>query len=116
MEGFHAPVEDLRRSGKVAHRDDRDAGGAERLGSAAGGEDLDAEGMQPAGELDQTRLVADADQRAFDRRHATPPLVSLTFYTSPADALTRGPLFGFLGLGLRPIPTASTKWFQGCKG
>ena len=64
VQGLHPAVHHLREAGVVGHFDSRDAVVTQQLEGAAGGEDLDAEGFEVAGEVDDAGLVGHADQRA----------------------------------------------------
>ena len=55
MQRLHPAVEHLGEAGDLLHRRDRDAGGAERGGGAAGGDDLPAELRQALREGDDAR-------------------------------------------------------------
>ena len=60
-------VEALGEAGELLDLGHRDAGGGDLAGGRAGGDELDARGVQAAGELLEPGLVVDADQRAADR-------------------------------------------------
>ncbi|MNQ50453.1 hypothetical protein D3C85_643980 [compost metagenome] len=66
MQGLHPAVHHFREAGVVGHFDRGHAVFAQQLEGAAGGEDLDAEGGEFAGEVDDAGLVGHADQRAAD--------------------------------------------------
>ena len=66
VQRLHPPVEDLRRAGELGDVGDLDPGLAQRRRGAAGGEDLDPELAQPAGEVGDPGLVGDRDQRPAD--------------------------------------------------
>ena len=67
VQRLDAAVHHLGEAGEVVDRADRDAGVGERLGGAAGRDDLDAELVgQRAAELDDAGLVGDGDERALD--------------------------------------------------
>ena len=70
-------VEALGEAGHVLDLRDGDARGGDPAGGRAGGHDLDARGVQPAGEVLEPGLVVHADQRATDRTLA-PSVMSLT--------------------------------------
>ena len=61
-----APVEDFGKAGMGGHINHRDAGITQRLGRAAGGEDLDPAGRQRAGEINQAGLVGHRHQGTAD--------------------------------------------------
>ena len=65
-EGLHAAVHHLGEPGVVGDLPDRDAGGGDRLGSAAGGEELDPHLVEAAGEVDESGLVRDGEKGALD--------------------------------------------------
>ena len=67
VQALDAPAQDLGESGHVRDVDHRDALVAERAGRAAGRQQLDAERVQAATEVDQARLVADGEEGAADR-------------------------------------------------
>jgi len=66
MQGLDAAVEHLGETGVVGHVGDGEAGIAQQLGRAAGGEQLDAEGGEFAREIDRAVLVGNADERLGD--------------------------------------------------
>ncbi len=66
MQGLHPAVHHFREAGVVGHFHGGDAVVTQQLEGAAGGEDLDAEGGEFAGEVDDAGLVGHADQRAAD--------------------------------------------------
>ena len=66
VERLDPAVHHLGKAGVGGHLADRDAGLFEMPPRAAAGEDFDARRHQPPGELDQARLVADADERSFN--------------------------------------------------
>ena len=67
MQGLDPAVQDLGRAGELADLDDRHLGLAQGRGRAAGGDQLDALGGEPAAELDQAGLVVHGQQGAADR-------------------------------------------------
>jgi hypothetical protein len=71
VQGLHAPVHDLGGLRVLRHVDYREARFAQRLGGAAGREDLDALGSQSLGKLNDSGLVRDRHQRSFDAQNAT---------------------------------------------
>ena len=66
MQGLDPAVEHFRKAGVFADVDDREAGVAQHLGGAAGGQDFDAGSGERAGEFDQAGFIGHADQGAFD--------------------------------------------------
>jgi len=66
VQRLDAAVHDLRKAREVLDRADLEAGGGERGGRAPGGDELDAEVRQAAGEVDDPALVGDRQQRAAD--------------------------------------------------
>ena len=80
VEGFHPPVEDLRRSGVLGDVGHRNSGGAQRARRSTRREDLRAELGESAREVDDAGLVTDAEKRPLDRAaqgYGLPPLGSL---------------------------------------
>ena len=67
VEGLHPAAQHLRGTGDLAHLGDGPAGGTERLGCAAGGDQLDIVGGERSGEVDEAGLVVDGEERAADR-------------------------------------------------
>ena len=78
VQRLDAAVENLRRAGEIAHRDDRDARLRERPGGAARRQDLHTQLVQAAREVDQSGLVTDTHQGSLDQSH----LVFLPFTIS----------------------------------
>src|SRR5207245_10329115 len=66
MKRLHAPVEHFREAGDVGDLTNRNPRLSEQPGRAAGGDDLDAEPVEPTREIHHARLVVDADQRPAD--------------------------------------------------
>ncbi len=66
LQGLHPAVHDLGEARVVAHLDHLQPGIAQRLGRAAGRQDLDPVRGQRLAELDQALLVGDGDQRPLD--------------------------------------------------
>src|SRR5207302_690457 len=66
VQRFHASVEDLRKAGDIGDVADGQPGCGERLARAAGGDQLDAEIGEAAGEVDQPGFFADTEQGAAD--------------------------------------------------
>ena len=66
QEGFNPSIHHLRESGVVRDLTDRNAGGGDGLGGAAGGEELDAQIGKAAGEVDKTGLVGNREECALD--------------------------------------------------
>ncbi len=64
MKRLDAAVEHFRESGEFGDVFDHDAGVAEELGGAAGGDEFDAEGGELAGEIDESGFVGDAENGA----------------------------------------------------
>jgi len=60
VQGLHAAAQDLRVAGDLLHRGDREPGRDQRPCAAAGRNQLEPQLVQPAGQLDQARLVVDA--------------------------------------------------------
>ena len=81
VERLHPPVEHLGEAGDLGHVHHRDAGLAQQLGGAAGGEDLGAERGQAARELHHPGLVVHADEGASHSSHG----VSLMSHAAAAD-------------------------------
>ena len=75
VQRLDAAVEHFGEAGHVGHVAHRQAGVGQRLARAAGGNQLDVEGGQAAGQVEQAGLVADAEQGATNDaiRHETPP-------------------------------------------
>ena len=63
---LHPAVHDLGEAGVVGHVDHGEAGVAQCLGGAAGGQDFHAARGQSLGEFHQSGFVGDGDQRAAD--------------------------------------------------
>ena len=72
VQRLDAAVHDLRKAGEVGDRAHLDARVGQLAGGAAGGDDLDPQLRQAAGELDDPRLVGDRQQRAPDLRPDLP--------------------------------------------
>ena len=69
VEGLHPAVHYFGEAGVIGDLDDRDAGFAERLGRASGGQDFNPVAHQEAAEFDQTGLVGNGNQgRSEERR------------------------------------------------
>ena len=66
VQRLHAPVHHLRKAGDIAHVLHRQAGFAQRLVRAAGGDELDAALGERAGEVHETGLVGYGKQSAGD--------------------------------------------------
>ena len=66
MQRFDAAVEHFGESGEVGNVFDRDAGIAQQFGSAASGDQFDAEGGELAGEIWQSGFVGDAEKGALN--------------------------------------------------
>jgi hypothetical protein len=66
MQRLDAPIHDLGEAGVVGDLDDAMPGIAQRLGGAAGREDLDAVAGEAGRQLQQPRLVRNGDQGAGD--------------------------------------------------
>jgi len=64
MQGLHPSVHHLRETGVIGHFDGSDTVVTQQLEGTAGGEDLNTEGFELAGEVDDAGLVGHADQRA----------------------------------------------------
>src|SRR5690606_24448908 len=62
VQGLHAAVEHLGKPGALGHVGDGQPRLPEGTGGAAGGEQLDAEGRQAAGEVDDAGLVGNGDE------------------------------------------------------
>ena len=74
MQGLDAPIHHLGKAGDLAHVTDRQAGVANGLGGAAGGDQFDAVRDQDAREFKQSGFVGHGKQRAahchgFGRGH-----------------------------------------------
>jgi hypothetical protein len=69
VQGLDTAVEDLRGAGEVADLAHGDAGLGDRLRGAAAGQELDAQAGERAGELGETGLVGDGEQRPGELRH-----------------------------------------------
>jgi hypothetical protein len=69
VQRLHASVEHLGKAGDLGHVDDRHAGVAEQAGGPAGGQDLGAQRVQTAREVDDARLVVDADEGTAHSAH-----------------------------------------------
>jgi len=65
VQGLHAAAQDLRVAGDLLHRGDRQPGRGQRPRGAAGRDQLEPQPVQPAGQLDQARLVVDAQNRTW---------------------------------------------------
>ena len=66
MQRLHPAVQHLRKAGVVGNLDDGHAGLGQHPGRSARGQDLHAQGVQPACELQNTCLVENADQGPGD--------------------------------------------------
>ncbi len=66
VEGLDAAVEHLGEAGEVGDVADFEAGVAEGVGGAAGGDELDAVAGEGAGEVDEAGLVGDGEEGAAD--------------------------------------------------
>ena len=64
MQGFDAPGHDFGEGGVLADVFDGNAGIAQRLRRAAGGEDFDTTGDEAGGKFDEAAFVGYADERA----------------------------------------------------
>lgn len=62
MQGLDPAVHHFREAGEIGHVLDRQAGLADRLGGAAGGQQLDVAGSQGTGQIDQAGLVGNGQQ------------------------------------------------------
>ena len=67
MQGLHPAIHDLREPGMVGDVGDLEARLPQRLGGAAGGQQLDAALGQGSRQLDQSALVGNRQQSAADR-------------------------------------------------
>ena len=67
VQRLHPPVHHLRIAGQRRDVGDRQAGRGDRRARAAGGDQLDAEVVQSARDVDEAGLVEDRDQRPFGR-------------------------------------------------
>ena len=63
VQGLDPPVHHLGKAGEIGHVADRKPRLGERLARAAGGDELDAERGQGAGEIDEAGLVGNGNQR-----------------------------------------------------
>ena len=68
MQRLDAAIEHFGEAGEFGDVFDRDAGVAQQLGGASGGDELDAEGGELAGEIYQSGFVGDAENGALDPR------------------------------------------------
>ena len=68
VQGLHPAIQHLRKAGVVGNLDDGHAGFGQHPGRSARGQDLHAQGVQSACELQNARLVENADQGPGDRR------------------------------------------------
>src|SRR5581483_10005839 len=66
MQGFNATVEHFGEAGEVGDVFDVDAGIAQQLGGAAGGDELDAHLGELAGEIGYAGLISDTENCALD--------------------------------------------------
>jgi hypothetical protein len=66
MQRLDAAVEHFGEAGEFGNVFDGDAGVAQQLGGASGGDEFDAERGQLAGEIGQAGLVGDAEDGALD--------------------------------------------------
>ena len=71
MQGLHAAVEHLRKSGVVGHVRHRHAGIAQERRGPAGGEQHHSHAVQKARKFDDSTLVGDADKGSPDDGHWT---------------------------------------------
>ena len=71
MQGLDAAVKHLGKAGEIGDVADIQAGLAEGAGRAAGRDELDAEGGEGAGEIDQAGLIGDGDEGATDGLEAS---------------------------------------------
>jgi hypothetical protein len=78
VQRLDAAVEHLGKAGVVGDLGDGQAGVGEQLGGAAGGQQLDAERVQRAGEFDDAGLVGDGEQGGASRKSASGSLAALT--------------------------------------
>jgi hypothetical protein len=74
VEGFDAAVEHFGEVGDGGDVEDGDAGVLEEFGGAAGGDEVDVEGAESAGELDGAGFVGQAQEGPFNLCHE--PLLS----------------------------------------
>src|SRR5262249_53489259 len=77
-------VEALGEARELLHLHDRDAGVGDTRRRRPGGHDLDTRLVQSLGELFQSRLVVDADQRTLDRDPGHPILTLLLSMVHPS--------------------------------
>jgi hypothetical protein len=71
VEGLDAAVEHFGESGEFGDVFDGDAGIAQELSGASGGDEFDAEGGELAGEVDQTGFIGDGDNGSLEFRSAS---------------------------------------------
>ena len=62
VQGLDAAVQHFRKAGQLGHFGHRQALLGQQLGGAAGGDELHAQGVQAAGQFDDTGLVGDGEQ------------------------------------------------------
>ena len=94
VQRLDAAAHDLREAREVLDRADLEPALAQRRGGAAGGDELDAQLRQPAGEVDDPRLVRDRQQRALHAhlarlRHAIASIEARTIPAHGASTSTR---------------------------
>src|SRR5260370_4086643 len=69
MQGLDPTVHHFREASQVRHVADLEAGLGECSRGAPGGDELDAEALQPPGERDQSDLVGYRNEGSGDRAH-----------------------------------------------
>ena len=66
MQRLDASVEHFGKSGEIGDVFDGDAGVAQELGGASGGDEFDAKSGKLAGEIDESGLIGDAENGTAD--------------------------------------------------
>ncbi len=72
VEGLDPPIENLRKSGHIGHRDRGNAVLPQRTQSSSSGENLPAQIDELAGEFHDSRLVIDTDERTHEEQVSFP--------------------------------------------
>jgi hypothetical protein len=85
MQSFHSAIEHFRKTSKVLNRHDRDPNLNQGFCRSASGKNFDPERRKATGKLNNSTLIAHANERATDFRHVGllgNRLVEATFMTA----------------------------------